>query len=151
MLWLENKVILRTRFQFFDKKLSTTALAQAVLHLRSEIRLPLAEIVIHINGNDPGVGRTLFQRCDSIRHSPSVFQERFVSFEVEIVDDIDEDQRDGRFIGNITVQIFVSGRHRERRSGWFFIVRSEKSPAIRLRSIQAFVPAVPLRAFRQSG
>ena len=113
MLWLENEVILRLRLQFFGEKFSTTALAQAVLHLRSEIGLPLAEIVIHINGSDPGTGRPPLQRYDAIRHRPSVFQERFISCEVQIVDDIDEQQRDGGFVGDIAVQIFVSSRHRE--------------------------------------
>jgi hypothetical protein len=38
-------------------------------------------------------------------------RDRFVSFEIEIVNDIEERQRDGRFVGDFAVQIFVSGRH----------------------------------------
>jgi hypothetical protein len=58
-----------------------------------EVRLPLAEIVVHINDGYLLLPRFAFQNCNILRHWNRLHQQVVRLVEIEIVNYIDQQQR----------------------------------------------------------
>ena len=62
-------------------------------HGASEIRPPLSEVVIDVDGRETRRGRATFERRQSDRHRLGLRDKTLRPLECEIVDDIDQQER----------------------------------------------------------
>src|SRR5438477_1109116 len=79
--------------------------------LSAKVGTPSAEIIVYVNDRDAGFLRALFQPQNFSRHWPGVAEKLVRLGKIEIVDDVDEEQRHFRFIRRAAVQIWISCRH----------------------------------------
>src|SRR2546421_5768092 len=100
---------------------------QAVLHLAAEVRLPTAEVIVHINDGNAGFLRALFQPQKLARHRLCVTEKLVRLRKIEVIDDVDQKQRDLRFIRSAAVQIRIFRRHGKERGGAQSLLRSTPS------------------------
>src|SRR5690349_6714068 len=79
-----------------------------------EVRLPLAEVVVHVNaGNARGLCTPL-QLCDVFADGERKSQQ-FVAFrKIEIVDDVDQEQSSFRLVRSRAMKIVTCARHWQR-------------------------------------
>src|SRR3954469_16263770 len=111
MLRFENEVIVVVRLEQRDDFVATRALPQAMAHLPAKIRAPPAKIIVYVNDRDAGVLRPLFQAQKFARHRTRVAQERIRLREIEVINDVDEEQRRDRFVRRAPVQVGVFSWH----------------------------------------
>src|SRR2546423_8713483 len=79
--------------------------------LPTKIGPPPAEIIVYINNRDTRFLRALFQTEKFSRHRPRVTEQLIRLRKIEVVDDVDQKERDVRFIRRAAVQIWISRRH----------------------------------------
>jgi hypothetical protein len=111
MFGLQHKIIIWLRMQQGGNRLAADMAVETVLQLFVEIRLPAAEIVVDINGRTAGMPGALLQLRQTAGHRQSVLQQLRPLGEFEVIDDIDQQQRDLRLVRDIAVEVFIFGRH----------------------------------------
>src|SRR2546423_15078174 len=89
VLWLEDKVIVAFGFQQFDDWLTARIVIQTMRNQLLEIRSPLAEVVINVNGRNARAAAALLERGNSLRRRQCVSQEFGATFKLKVVDDVD--------------------------------------------------------------
>src|SRR5438874_13589657 len=115
MLRLENEVIVLFRPEQRNDFVSLRILPEAMLDLPPKVGLPAAEIVVHINHGNAGFLGALFQPQKLVSHGSRIAQELVRLREIEVVDNVDQEQRDLRFIRSASVKIWIPGRHGKTR------------------------------------
>jgi hypothetical protein len=68
---------------------------KATAHQAFGVGTPLAEIVIDVNGRDPGVPAAVFEFGEPCRDWQRVFQDLVAIREFEMVYNVDQDESDG--------------------------------------------------------
>ena len=111
MFRLENEVIILLGPQQQNDLVAARFFPLAMQNLPPEIRTPAPEIIVHVNHRDAHFLRPLFQPHKLPRHRPGISQELVRLRKIEVVDDVDKQQRDLRFIRSAPVKIWISGRH----------------------------------------
>ena len=111
VLRLEDEVILFVRLQEFRNGFAAHPVFEHVAELLPEIRAPLPEIVIDVDHRHPGILGAASESSQMPRRRQCVLEQRITAFELHVVDDVDENQRDRALVRNVAIEIVVLGRH----------------------------------------
>jgi hypothetical protein len=79
--------------------------------LLAEIGAPFAEIVVDVDHRNPSLFRPPSQRREVLTSGNCVPEQFGTPFELHVVDDIDEDEREAALIGDVSMKIVVPGWH----------------------------------------
>ena len=109
MLRLQHEVIIVFRPQDPRDRLARHAIVEAVLDDGAEVGLPAAEVVVDVDRGNLRGARAPLQRGNPRRHRDGLPHERPGTVEVHGVDDVDEQQRGRRIVGNVAMQVSISG------------------------------------------
>ena len=126
MLWFEDEIIVLLGTQQSHQLASVVTLC-TMLNSAPKIGFPPAEVVIDINHRDAGLLRASFKSQELLRHRPCVSEQLICFRKIEIIDYVDQEQRDFVLSGALSC-----------RSTFFpgidFYVRYDTALLTRLRS-----------------
>ena len=111
MLWFEDEIIVLLGTQQ-SHQLASVVTPCTMLNSAPKIGFPPAEVVIDINHRDAGLLRASFKSQELLRHRPCVSEQLICFGKIEIIDDVDQEQRDFVFVRRAAVQIDVFSWHR---------------------------------------
>jgi hypothetical protein len=116
VLRLHDEVVtLGGRRHELDDRTAARAGPRAVAQQRAEIRSPAAEVVVHPHDRNAGDARAGNQPREPLRHRQRAPQQQITLREVEVVDDVDHQERDVAAVGRAAVQIVSRRSHRDAR------------------------------------
>src|SRR5256885_1626611 len=111
MLRLEHEIIFFVGLQQSGDLLSAHTVFEQMVELLPEVRAPFAKIVIDVDRRDFRFLRALFESGQVAGSRKCIAKQRLAGVELHVVDNVDQDQRDRRFVRYITVQIIVLRWH----------------------------------------
>jgi len=111
VLRLEDEVVVLVRPQQLDERASRHSVLETVTDDLAKVRSPLPVVVVDVDRRDAGGPGAALQLAEAPRHRERVGEERLPAVEVEVVDDVEQQQRDGRLVRDHPVEIFVAGGH----------------------------------------
>jgi hypothetical protein len=109
MLRFEHEIIVRVGAQLIDQALRLAL--TAMFHQCVQVGSPSPEIVVHIDNRDARFPGAPFEACEVASQSRHITQQLVCLRKIQIVDDINDQQRRVGLVWSAAMQIRVSGRH----------------------------------------
>src|SRR4051794_12634813 len=98
LLGLEHEVVLSIRLEQLHDCAPSNRVVEAMVEKHAKVGAPLAEVVIAIDHGYARLPRAQAQRRGCPCGRQRTWQQLFAAVELEVIDPIDEEQRDGALV-----------------------------------------------------
>src|SRR5687768_14816933 len=107
---LQDKIIIMLRSKFACDGGAAYLLSDATRHQMLEIRLPLSEIIVHIQAGNTTLLCFTLKLCDVVSHGYGMLDKFFTLMEFQVIDHVDQKKRDGTFVKYAIIVHDIAGQ-----------------------------------------